>query len=311
MTDQSEDRRSKAGAPDICILLNTRSGKRREDARARIEAAMARHPGRFALRVVAKGGNPVAEARRAAEDGFATLVAAGGDGTICAVAGVAHARGLRLGVVPMGTFNYFARGLDLPADPGDAIDLAARGQTRAMAVGSVNGKLFLNNASIGLYPAILATREGTYRRWGRSQMAAHWSVVSTVLRFRRPVRLRVTVDGRTLGRRTPLVFVARSAYQLDHFGLQGAEDVAAGRFGLFLAPDVGRWGLLRFAARLALRSMAQGRDFDYVSGREIEIETKARRRIVARDGEREAMTQPFRFRMSDQPLAVIAPGARS
>ena len=307
MTEGTEERAA-AGAPDICIVLNTRSGKGRGDRQAAIEAAMERHPGRFALRVVPKRSDPAREAGRAADAGASTLVAAGGDGTICAVAGIAHARGLRLGVVPMGTFNYFARGLGLPEEPGAALDLIARGESRPVAVGSVNGKLFLNNASLGLYPAILANREGTYRRWGRSRMAARWSVVSTMLRFRRPVRLRVAVDGRTLGRRTPLVFVARSAYQLEQFGLEGADDVAAGRFALFLAPDVGRWGLLRFAARLATRRMTRGRDFDYVAGREIDIETQARRRLVARDGEREAMPSPFRFRMSETPLQVIAPG---
>lgn len=309
MQDTVRLRMPTAGDPDICIVLNTRSGKKRSGVLAQLEAAMDRHRGRFALRIVPKGGDPVSEAERAAADGHATLVAAGGDGTISAVAGVAHRHGLRLGVVPMGTFNYFARGLDLPEEPEAALDLIATGTTRSVPVGEINGKLFLNNASLGLYPAILARREGTYRRWGRSRIAAHWSVLSTVMRFHRPLQLRVTVDGREIGRRTPLVFVARSAHQLELFGLDGADDVRAGRFALFLAPDTGRMGLARFALRLAAHSMARGRDFDFIAGTSIDVETDAPRRLVACDGERETMAQPFRFRMSDAPLAVIAPAS--
>ena len=308
MQDSSRPRPDGERNPDICVVLNARSGKRDEGALARIEAAMDRHRDRFALRMVPKGGNPVDSARRAADEGFGTLVAAGGDGTISAVASVAHERDLTLGAVPMGTFNYFARGLDLPEEPQAALDLIAGGAARDVPVGEVNGSLFLNNASLGLYPAILARREGTYDRWGRSRVAAHWSVLSTVMRFQDPLHLHVTVDGRALDRRTPLAFVARSAHQLELFGLDGADDVRAGRFAVFLAPDAGRAGLARFALRLAAHSMERGRDFDYVTGTTIDMETDAPSRLVARDGERERMEGPFRFRMSDRKLRVIAPG---
>jgi diacylglycerol kinase family enzyme len=272
-----------------------------------MRAAMDRHPGRFALRAVRRRDDPVAVARRAAAEGFATLVAAGGDGTIGAVAEVARARGLTLGVVPMGTFNFFARGLGLPQELDAAIDLIARGPTRRIGLGEVNGRLFLNNASLGLYPAILARREGTYRRWGRSRLAAHWSVLATFARFHRPLSLRVSVDGETIRKRTPLVFVARSGFQLEMFGLRGAEEVRRDRFALFLAPDSSRWQLLLFAIRLAWGSMVEGRDYAFASGRSIDIETRSPRRLVARDGERERMEAPFRFRMLDDALAVIAP----
>ena len=305
MTSASEadgDRASQA-----CIILNRASGKKRAEAVDRIRAAMARHPGRFALRTVGKGDDPVKVAEEAAEAGYGTLVAAGGDGTIGAVTGVARAYGRRLGVIQMGTFNFFARQLGLPEEIEPAIDLIAEGPTRRISLAEVNGEVFLNNASLGLYPAILAEREGTYRRWGRSRMAAHWSVLTTFARFHRPLSLRVSVDGRTIRSRTPLAFVARSAYQLDLFGLKGADDVRNGRFALFLAPDSSRLQLLLFAVRLAWRSMEEGRDYEFVAGRSIDIETDSPHRQIARDGERERMKAPFRFRMLDDAIEVIAP----
>jgi diacylglycerol kinase family enzyme len=294
-------------APDICVIVNRGSGRKERDVVAELEAAMERHPGRIALRVLERKEDPMTVAERAAAQGFPTLVAAGGDGTISAVAGIAHREARRLGVVPAGTFNYFARGLGLPEETAPALDLIVSGATRPVMVGEVNGRLFLNNASLGLYPAILAEREGVYRRWGRSRLAAYWSVLTTLLRMPTRMSLRVSIDGREVARRTPLAFVARSAYQLDLLGLDGVRDVEDGRFALFLAPDRGRWGLVLFALRLAWRHMERGRDFEYHTGRAIDIETKARRRLVARDGERDRLAQPFLFRMRDRPLMVAAP----
>lgn len=299
---------AEAGHADICVILNPRSGKRQDDIANRLRAAMARHPGRFELREVSRGTDPEAMAKAAAEDGFATLVAAGGDGTVSAVSGAAVRAGRALGVVPLGTFNYFARGLSLPEEPEAAMDLIAAGPTRRVAVATVNGEIFLNNASLGIYPAVLAQREGIYRRWGRSRLAAHWSVIVAFARFRRPLTLRVVVDGKPIRTRTPLAFIARSAYQLSLFGLEGAEDVARGRFALFLAPDnTSRWEMLVYAARLGSGAMERGRDFDYFSGQLIEIETAQPRALVARDGERERMRSPFRFEMRPDALQVIAP----
>ncbi|CUH40912.1 Diacylglycerol kinase [Jannaschia seosinensis] len=297
---------TEASPPPACILLNPGSGKRNGNPRAQIEAAMARYPGRFVLREISKGRDISAEADRAAVE-YDTIVAAGGDGTIGAIAEAALRHGCTLGILPRGTFNFFARGLNLPEEIDEGIDLIATGQTREISVGEVNDRLFLNNASLGLYPAILTQREGTYRRWGRSRLAAHWSVIATFTRFHRPLSLVVSVDGRVVRKKTPLAFVARSAYQLDLFGLKGSDDVRAERFALFLAPDSSRWGLFRMAIRLAWGSMKEGRDFEYFTGEVIDIETQSRRRVVARDGEREKMSSPFRFRVLSKALRVIAP----
>jgi diacylglycerol kinase family enzyme len=293
--------------PDICVIFNVGSGKRKgAEVEKSIRAAMDRHPGRFVLRTVRRGKRLAAEAEDAAAEGFPILVAAGGDGTISAVAAAAHRHGRTLGVVPMGTFNYFARSFGLPEDLDAAMDLVAAGPTRTISVGEVNGRVFLNNASLGLYPAILARREGIYHRWGRSRLAAHWSVLSTFLRFNRAVPMDVTIDGETMRTRTPLAFAARNAYQLELFELPGVDDVRNGRFALFLAPDATRWSLILFALRLAWGSSDRGRDFRFLSGKAIDIETGGRPRLVARDGEREVMRPPFRFRVLVDALTIIA-----
>nr|WP_176439078.1 diacylglycerol kinase family protein [Puniceibacterium sediminis] len=288
--------------------MNARAGKDdKQDVARQMEAAFARHPGRFELRMMEKGAGVADSCARAMKDGFGIIVAAGGDGTISGIAGQLAGSGRRMGIVPQGTFNFVARGLGIPEDIDAAVDLIATGTARPFPVGEVNGEIFLNNASLGIYPQILKEREGTYKRWGRSQLAAHWSVLMTFLSFRSPVRMKVRVGGKEIRARTPLAFVARSAYQLEHYGLDGADCIRNGEFALFLLPDVSRWQLLLSALKLANKGMQSKRDFELIRGSDIEIETTKGSQLVAMDGERVRMTAPFRFRMHEDALHVIAP----
>jgi diacylglycerol kinase family enzyme len=293
---------------EFCVVLNAASGRRKDGAfAAGLRTALDRHPGRFAISEADGGGDLARAIDAAVEAGHPVLVAAGGDGTIAAVAEAAAEHGRTLGIVPTGTFNFVARGLSIPEEIDAAVDLLAASPHHPLPVADVNGRLFLNNASLGLYPAILREREGVYRRWGRSRIAAHWSVVKTVLSAIRPLNLRVTVDGKVLRARTPLIFVARSAFQLDRYGLDGAEAVRAGRFALFLAPDAGPLRMILIALRLAVGGLQTGRDIELVIGDDIIVETARRRLIVARDGERTRLSSPLRFRIRHDALRVIAP----
>lgn len=294
--------------PDIRVIVNLGSGKRRGAALVdELRAEFDKYPGRFDLAEVKPGTDIAETARRAVRDGFATVVAAGGDGTICGVAqGVAGSKA-RMGVLSFGTFNYFARSLDLPEDTADKVRVLIEGIPRPINIGSVNGKVFLNNASLGAYASILERREDVYRRWGRSRLAAFWSVFSTLADTRKPMVLKVTVDGQVRRAKTPLIFVAANAYQLEEFDLAGADWIRAGDFALFLAPDGTRAELMRFALRLGLRRLEPGRDFELIRGHEILVETHKPDRLVARDGERESMDSPFRFEMRRGGLTVLVP----
>ncbi len=299
---------SPAAAEDFCVVLNAASGRKKdEEFSDALRRALDRHPGRFAVSEAEGGGDLGRAIDRAVEGGHPVLVAAGGDGTIAAVAEAAAKYGRTLGIVPTGTFNFVARGLGIPEEIEAAVDLLVSSPDHPMPVAEVNGRLFLNNASLGLYPAILREREGVYRRWGRSRFAAHWSVVKTVFGAVRPLHLRVTIDGTVMRARTPLVFIARSAFQLDRYGLEGSEAVRAGRFAVFLAPDASRLKLFLLALRLARGGLRAGRDIELVTAEDIVVETARRRLLVARDGERTPLTSPLHFRIRDDILRVIAP----
>lgn len=293
----------------LCAIINPGSGRRAgslslEELEQRIEAL----DRRTVLRRVNEGSDISRLTREALDEGFGTIVAVGGDGTICAVAAeLAGREDVTMGVIPMGTFNFFARGLGIPEEVEAAVDVLAHGTPQPVTVGEVNGRIFLNNASLGAYPAILDQREGVYKRWGRSRLAAYWSVLTALINFKRPLRMHITVDGVEHRRRSALAFVAMSAYQLELYELDGAEAVRDGQFALYVAPDAGRIGLITQAIRLAWHRMKPGRDVELITGRDIVIRTNRSRRLLARDGEKELLSDPFHFVARPGALRVLAP----
>lgn len=299
-----------AGTADICVIANSKSGATARVAEA-LDRAMTVFGHRAELRTFT--GDPAPVAEQAILDGFSIIVAAGGDGT---VAGVAHALAgtpAVMGVLPMGTFNYFARGLNTPEEAAEAANAILEGEPHEIAVGSVNGKVFLNNVALGLYPTILDERETAYQRWGRSRIMAHWSTLRTILRLQRPMHVRIIADGVEQMRRSPMIFVARSAYQLDQFGVVGGEAISDDRFAVYIARQTTRLGLLKLAWRLMRPGKVDlSADLELLTPQTLVIDRPKRRRVrIAYDGEREKMALPLTFRIDHHILSVILPPTKA
>ena len=293
----------------VVVILNKGSGRQDgTERKSRISDKFKSHGIETHFVEFSPGSDLVKITRKAAQDWpDATIVASGGDGTICGVAAGMVGQSNQMGIIPSGTFNYFARSLNMPETVEEAVDVIAHGKTRATDVSTINDKVFLNNASIGAYAAILQTREGIYQRWGRSRVAAYWSVVKALATLRSPLKLTVTVDGKSFKHRTPLVFVLSNAFQLNQMGLSGEDCIADGGMVLLVAPDTNRWGLFKHAAALGLGLAKRKTDYEMHCGNEIDLEMPHRSRPVARDGELAKMRGPFKLRMKRAALTLIVP----
>lgn len=292
-------------ASQFCVIANAKSG--RGGAGQNLETLLDAHPGKFTLRRVKRGSDLERTATLAVDEGFNGIIGAGGDGTINALANAVLGTNARLGVIPLGTFNYFSRSFDLPEQTSDAIAMALSGESRAADIGTINDRVFINNASLGLYPAVLQQRERAYKRWGRSRLLAAWMVMRTLWRFRTGLRMRITVDGTEFRLKTPSAFIACNPYQLRSINLQGAEEIEAGKLALIAAPDCGRFRLMLNFLRMGMGLAQRGREFELICGEEIHVEIKRKHQVVAIDGERLRMKAPFNFRMRHGALTVIAP----
>ena len=190
------------------------------------------------------------QARRAPRE--CDIVAAlGGDGTVNAVAAALAGTSTPMLVLPAGTLNHFARDLGVPLDPAEAALLVRDGVRRKVDVAEVNGRVFVNNSSIGAYPLAVALRE----RLQDQGAGGKWSAMAraSLRTFRRFPTLRVHIDGDDgeVDLETPFVFVGNNAY--------GGEGVAASERARL---DGGRLGVLTAEAttrREALRVAAAGR----------------------------------------------------
>jgi diacylglycerol kinase family enzyme len=292
----------------VCVVMNRGSGKKKhQELRQMLEDRLAPACGTYVLRESRKGSDLPALARQVAGEGFDLVIAAGGDGTQSAVAGALTGTDTIMGVLPGGTFNYFARDLGVGEAIEDALDTLLDARVETVDVGDVNGLIFLNNVSLGAYPQILKTREGIYKRWGRSRLAAYWSVLVALRRLRKPMQLVARVDGQAQRYTSALVFVARSAYQLDSFGLEGAAEIRRGEFAVLIAKAKKPLPLMRSALRMAVGHSAKDDDFDLILTDELQIETPKRRQLVAHDGEKTQLDSPFRLEVRHDGLRVLLP----
>ena len=292
----------------IYAIVNQSSGTGEgSDCASRLEKALATTGRPLEVHTVAPGDNLTEIARTAVRNGFSTVVAAGGDGTICGVAAGLVDSGVKLGILPLGTFNFFARSFDVPVEFDEAVEIIRSGRTTPATLGEINGRVFINNASIGAYAMILKEREDVYKTWGRSRIAAYWSVVKAMITLYKPMTMAVSVDGKKVRAKSPMVFVGICAYQLEYYELEGAEAVRDGKFAVMIAPDSGRLMLIWRALKIALRGARRERDFTLLTGEEVVIETRRAERLVARDGENERMKGPYHFRVLKDAVQVLVP----
>jgi diacylglycerol kinase family enzyme len=252
-------------------------------------------------------------AQRAARDD-AILVAAGGDGTLNTVAHAAVEHGCVFGVLPQGTFNYFGRTHGIPEDLADAVRVLLRARVRPVQIGLLNDRIFLVNASVGLYPRLLEEREHDKRQYGRSRIVALLSAVKTALRGHRSLRIALELDGGTHHVRTPTLFVGNNRLQMEQVGMRPLDHALdAGRLVAIAPRPVGRLRMLGLLVRGALGRLGEAEDVDAFAFRRMTVRgplLSGRRKLkVAMDGEVCRMALPLRFEALDGRLALLIPDA--
>ncbi len=255
-------------------------------------------------------GRPVGEdvrAALAAPNPPDVVIAAGGDGTISAVAAQLAGSGRALGVLPVGTLNHFAKDLRLPLDLPAAMEVCLSGRTERVDVGEVNGRIFLNNSSLGLYPSIVRHREKQQERFGRSKWPAFIWATLTVLRRYPFMDVRLSTDKGDFRRLTPFVFIGNNEYEMEGFRLGERAYLNAGRLSLTVAHRTGRLGLLRFALRALFGGLRDEKDLDSLCTKEVWVGTRRSRLRVATDGEVTIMRTPLHYRVRPGALCVLVP----
>jgi diacylglycerol kinase family enzyme len=301
----------------IVVILNAQGGTvaRMGHAAARFEIieAFADH-GISAEIVLVRGKTIVRAVRKLAASydaqlatATAAIIAAGGDGTVNAVAQVLAGTGAPLGILPLGTLNHFARDLSVPFDIPGAVAVIAAGHTTAVDVAEVNSRIFVNNSSIGLYPDMVRDRERQRRQTRRVKWLA--MALAFVRTLRRPPMRRLTIEAENWVRplKTPLAFIGNNVYETKFPTLGRRATLTGGVLCLLIAKAERPLDIIRLLLRAAFGRLDQARDFEHHHLLALTIRSRHRRLLIALDGEVAILTTPLAYRIRPRDLRVFVP----
>ena len=299
----------------LAIVLNAGSGHADLDERTQALEAILAAAGRTYRLFLARDPSQLAATIDAAL-AFATaeggsVVAAGGDGTQARVAAAVLPAGLPFGVLPQGTFNYFARARGIPTDLEDGVRALLDARIAPLPLGEVNGQVFLVNASIGLYPQLIEDREAFKQRFGRNRVVALASGLASVLLEHRQNEIVVELKEERRTLRSTTLFVGANELQLERLGFDESAAVAGGALAAVIVKPVGTLAMLGLLARGALGRLDEALAVDSFAFNQLTVQPRSvgrRGRVrLALDGEVTYLAPPLVFRRTRQPLRLLVP----
>ena len=290
----------------ITVLLNPRAGTQDDAAVERVTEAFGRaRAGEPEIRIV-EGPLVRTAVSDALAHGSTILVAGGGDGTVSSVASALVGSDAALGILPLGTLNHFAKDLGVPLDLDEAVRVVAAGRVVRVDVAEVNGRPFINNASVGMYASLIAERQAM-QRLGRRKWLAHGLAAARVWRRYHRLHVLLGADGRERPVRTPFVFIGNNEYQLSGLELGGRTTLDAGRLHVCMAPGMPRHQVARMILVAIFGDVRDLEGFESFTASEVTLDGGTPRLRVSLDGEVVTLDNPLTFRVRPRALPVIVP----
>lgn len=247
--------------------------------------------------------------RKITDGEFDGVVVGGGDGTVHTVANALAGSAITLGIIPLGTLNHFAKDLGIPLGLDAAVATIAAGHTRHVDLGELNGEIFINNSSIGIYPYLVLDRERIRRRRGLAKWTAMFLAGLRTLRHFPLRRLRICAEGWVEPVRSPCVFVGNNEYRLTAPAIGRRERLDAGELCVYVAKQQSRLALFWVALRSVLGLLDPSRELRIMKLPAVEIIARRHRLLIALDGEIRMIRSPLRYRIRPGDLQVLVPAA--
>jgi diacylglycerol kinase family enzyme len=291
----------------VKVIINAHSGfgEKKEICRRLTEIFAASGVDSEVL-LAGSGAEVAVMAKKSAHENWGIVMAGGGDGTINTVASQLLGTDKILGVLPLGTLNHFAKDLRIPLDLEGAAQTVLSGYAASVDVAEVNGRIFLNNSSLGLYPTIVREREKHQHLGSGKWPAFLWAAVSAFRRY--PfLHVQLVAGGKKFDLRTPFVFVGNNEYIMERLDIGGRAHLDQGLLSLYVTNRTGRWGLVRLALRALLGRLREEKDFLALLTDEVKIKTKHKHLRVAFDGEVELIPTPLHYLSRPGALRVMVP----
>ena len=233
------------------------------------------------------------------------VIAAGGDGTIRGVAQAAHNTSVRFGAIPCGTFNFFARTHLIPEDPLEAFRLALLGSVTKVRLGSINGNVFLINASLGLYAQAIRDREKRTSRFGRNRIVVIVSTFISLLSDHLLLKVDLLIDGAIKSVRTPMIFIGNNSLQLRDLALEVARCMKIDSLAVVMMKPITKLETLRIIFRGLFKTLDNEEKLETFCVDELTIYTRKPSHEIALDGEILRMSSPLRVKALPGALNLV------
>lgn len=255
---------------------------------------------------MAGGEHVVASIRRACSaTGVDAVVIGGGDGTVSAAAAAAAESRVALGILPLGTMNFFARSLQIPLDLKAASEALARGVVAEADIATINGRVFIHSIALGVHPAMVEEREKLDygSRYGKmfGSLRAWFRVARNPRRF----QVTIAVDDGSVDRRTAGVVVSNNRFGGGHAPY--ADRVDEGLLVVYVTSARGWLELARVAASAGLGTAAEHPLVETFETRTAVIDTGSRRVRTTVDGELVNLPGPLKIEVQPGGLRVLRP----
>lgn len=289
------------------VIMNRGSGANNKVALSEeIETAFNAHGWQVEF-IAAEGRDLQRRIRQTVSQAPGVIVVAGGDGTISAVAAACVETKRPLGIVPAGTFNYIARNLGLPTTVAEAVSVIVAGRVRHIDSGEINGRLFLNNAGLGLYATMVERRERDKRRFGRRRLVAFASGLRCLFSPHPLYAVELVADGQPVRRRTTTLFFGCNALQLEYYSTAVAECVRHKKLAILSLQLRRRWEIALAACAAFLGRLDRVATTESFCASAVRVQTRRRVLKVAIDGEVARLRPPLEVRFHPRILQVFAP----
>ena len=280
-----------------CIIINPAA----RGAKARLKSLEKLAHG-VVIKTTSGPGDAEAQTERAVEQGYETIIAAGGDGTINEVVNGLGAARVTLGILPMGTVNVFAMEQGIPFNLEAAWKVIRARKTRAIDLASANGHYFVQMAGVGLDAQIVQRNKKDIKA---VLGPLSYLLTATQVAAQKPPVLRVICEGRPTVEGS-FVLVGNGRFYGGPFALFNEADSQDGMLDICVFKHMNYLALMRYFRGALFGSLSRFSDVDYFKARKLVV--KANRHVPLEvDGELVGHA-PVEFAVRRRKLKVLVPG---
>lgn len=246
---------------------------------------------------------------RVVQSGPDIVIAGGGDGTVSSAARFLSGTPMSLGILPIGTLNHFAREVGIPEFTDESVQSLTRSRVTEVDVGEVNGRVFINNSSIGIYPEAVLMRNELSARLGFSKYAAMAFALLKLFMHHRLVDVTIEAHEVRAPVATPFLFVGNNRYEPKVLAFSERPSLSQGILSIRYAHKATRLELLRIAIH-ALAAKEDSPGLETLRATELQVRSRRSSLLVALDGEVHRMRTPLCYRSLHRSLRVQVPAGR-